>query len=388
MKYSSLASGTMLIPKFLSGFQFNEVVGEKKLIVIQLSGGNDGLNTVIPFENDIYYNARKVIGVSKDSVLKLNDELGFNPVMEKIKNLFDDGLMSVINSVGYPNPDRSHFRSMDIWHTGSDAQDYFPTGWLGRYLDATCKDCANAYKAIELDDQLSLAMKGEFKNGLAMKDPEKLFRTTNDSFLVEASGFSNHDDEPNVEYLYKTMIETISSAEHIYEQSKIYKSTTTYPNHPFAKQVKQTAELICSGLETSVYYLSLSGFDTHIKQVALQEKLLNVVSESLDCLMTDLKDNEKVNDVMVMIFSEFGRRVKQNASNGTDHGTANNLFLISGGLKQPGFYNAAPDLSDLDDGDLKYQIDFRNIYATILDRWLGVNAEEILKQKFDPLLFI
>ena len=177
LKKSALATaGTMLIPSFLSAIEQQKYLGSfngKKLVVIQLSGGNDGLNTVIPYRNDIYYQARPSIAIKPPEVLRLNDELGFNPAMQGLKSLYDEGLLSVINSVGYPNPDRSHFRSMDIWQTGSTAKEYWQTGWIGRLLDAQCEGNCQAHLAIEVDDALGLALKGEKVKGLATQNPKK-----------------------------------------------------------------------------------------------------------------------------------------------------------------------------------------------------------------------
>ena len=181
------------------------------------------------------------------------------------------------------------------------------------------------------------------------------------------------------------MIDTQSSADYLFQQSKVYQSKVTYPNTPFGKDLRQVAELMTADTDTRIYYLSLSGFDTHANQRNVQARLLKQYAEGMQALVTDLRQNGLLNDTLIMTFSEFGRRVKQNASNGTDHGTANNLFLISGNLQKPGFYNDATNLHDLDKGDLKYQIDFRDIYFTILDKWLGTNAPEVLGDGFGSL---
>ncbi|MEO6166671.1 MAG: DUF1501 domain-containing protein, partial [Chitinophagales bacterium] len=185
--------------------------------------------------------------------------------------------------------------------------------------------------------------------------------------------------------LYKTLVETMSSASYIYEKSKIYTSKVTYPQGEFGKHLKKVAELIVSGLDTRVYYVSLGSFDTHSNQANQQSRLLLQLSEGLDAFTRDLKENGRSKDVLVFTFSEFGRRVSENASRGTDHGTANNIFIIGEGLKNAGIYNETPDLNNLDSGDLKYKIDFRDLYATVLNKWLGVNDELILKRKFNQL---
>lgn len=389
---SGLASTSLLIPSFLSDFNVNQLFKTrtgKVLVVVQLSGGNDGLNTIIPYQNDLYYKNRPTLGVKNNEVLKVSGELGFNPALQSLQSLYDDGLVSIVNSVGYPNPDRSHFRSMDIWHTASKSDEYLSTGWLGRYLDSNCTGCATPYHALELDDSLSLALKGAQRNGFAASNPEQLKRVTSNKFLQAVGKAAGHDQqEENVAYLYKVMIETQQSADYLYQQSKVHQSKVTYPQNPFAKDLQQIAELITADTDTKIYYVSLSGFDTHANQKNIQERLLQGYADAMKAFVMDLKQNGLLDDVLIMTFSEFGRRVAQNASNGTDHGTANNLFLIGGKLQKPGFYNAAPDLSNLDEGDLKYEIDFRNIYATLLAQWLEAPAGQILGQDFKKLALV
>ena len=391
-KSALAAAGAIMIPAFMKPFEalaLDELSLYKNLVVVQLSGGNDGLNTVVPFGNDIYYQMRKGIAIKADQVIRLNDMQGLNPNLAPLQELYDQGWMSVINDVGYPNPDRSHFRSMDIWQTGSDANQYLSTGWIGRYLDADCDACKSPYTAIEVDDSLSLALKGSKKKGIALKDPAALFRNTNEALFKEMiNGDKAHLDEDNLGYLYKTMIETSSSANYIQNTSKLYKSDAVYAATSFSNQLKTVSKFICSGLKTRVYYVSLSGFDTHANQVQQQSRLLKQYAEGINTFIKDLQQNNKLEDTLVVTFSEFGRRVAQNASNGTDHGTANNMFLFGGKLKKLGIYNAAPDLADLDNGDLKYQIDFREVYGTILDKWLDVNNSHILNKKFNTLDFI
>lgn len=388
---SGLATAAMMIPNFLKA-QENRVLSDsdKVLIVIQLTGGNDGLNTVVPYENDLYYNARPKIAIQKNEVLKLNSELGLNPAMQGFKNLFDEGRLCLINNVGYPEPDRSHFRSMDIWQTASNSNEYKTTGWLGRYLDEKCNTCNQPTQVLEIDDTLSLALKGKNVKGLSMKDPKRLYGTTLDTYINQLSkqhvvGDHEHD---NAEYLYKTLAETVSSAAYIYQTSKVYKSATTYPNHQFGKSMKTIAELITSGVNTNVYYVSLGSFDTHFNQQKRQADLLQQLSETVKVFMDDLKVSGKQDNVLLMTFSEFGRRVSENASGGTDHGTANQIFLFGNKLKQKGIYNEAPNLSDLDDGDLKFSIDFKNIYSTILKKWLNTDEQSILGNKYQYLDFI
>lgn len=391
IQMGSLATASMMMPKFLKAFEQGNMVppGNKVVVVLQLSGGNDGLNTVIPFRYDIYYKSRPRLGIEKNNALQLTDEVGLHPALTGFRDFYNDGSLGIINNVGYPNPDRSHFRSMDIWHTASKSDEYLTTGWLGRYLDAQCKGCDKPTQALELDDMLSLALKGEHVKGLAFKDPTRLRNTSQAKYFKELSkSHHDHEHEKPVDYLYKTMAETISSADYIYQQSRLRPTTNAYPKTELGNSLKTIASLIMSDINTKVYYVSLGSFDTHVNQPQQQQRLFTEMNDAVSSFVKDLKAHNRFNDVMLFSFSEFGRRVAQNASNGTDHGTANNMFLVSGGLKQKGLINELPDLSDLNEGDLKYKVDFKQVYATILDKWLGVDDKEILGSKFQKLKFI
>ncbi|HXB10472.1 MAG TPA: DUF1501 domain-containing protein [Bacteroidia bacterium] len=390
---SGLASASLLLPRFLKAFQSDGKAflpeGNKRLVVIQMSGGNDGLNTVVPCRNDDYYSLRPNIAVPKTDILSLTDDLGLNPSLKSLKDLYGQGFLSIINNVGYPNPDRSHFRSMDIWHSASGSDKFITTGWLGRYLDAQCPDC-KSYYAIEADDTLSLAMKGETRKGLAVSNPNLLHADAQRKLFRDVSAdYSTASQQDNpLDYLYKTQAETISSADYIYEKFKVYKSSTDYPKGEFGKNLKTIAELIISGMDTKVYYVSIGSFDTHVGQKGRQEKLFAELSDGLASFVKDLQQNNCFKDTLIMTFSEFGRRVKENANNGTDHGTANNMFLIGGALAKPGIYNEPANLVDLDNGDLKYHVDFRSVYATVLNRWLKADDNKILGAQYDHLNLI
>ena len=364
-------------------------MGNKVVVILQLSGGNDGLNTVIPVRNDLYYKARPKLGIERTKALSITDEVGLHPALTGFKDLYDDGSLGIMNGVGYPNPDRSHFRSMDIWHTASQSNEYMTTGWVGRYLDAQCNGCDKPTQAIEIDDILSLSMKGEHIKGIAVKDPQRLYGTANEKFFRDV--LKNHTDEAGeqpVDYLYKTMAETLSSADYIFKQSRLHPTSAEYPKTELGNSMKTIASLIFSDINTKVYYVSLGSFDTHINQDNQQQRLFTEMNDAVKAFVKDLKANNRFNDVMLFTFSEFGRRVEQNASGGTDHGTANNMFLISGGLKQKGMINELPDLSNLDEGDLKYNVDFKNVYASILSKWLNADDVAILGRKYDHLSFV
>lgn len=391
IQIGSLATASLMVPKFLKAFESQSMVlpGNKVVVILQLSGGNDGLNTVIPVRNDLYYKARPKLGIVKDKALSVTDEVSLHPALTGFKELFDDGSLAILNNVGYPNPDRSHFRSMDIWHTASQSSEYWTNGWVGRYLDSQCKGRDKPTQAIELDDVLSLALKGEDIKGIAVKDPRRLYGTANEKFFREV--MKNHKDEAGeqpVDYLYKTMAETLSSADYIFKQSRMHPTNAEYPKSDLGNSLKTIASLIYSEINTKVYYVSLGSFDTHINQDAQQQRLFTEMNDAVKAFVKDLKQQHRFEDVMLFTFSEFGRRVNQNASNGTDHGTANNMFLVSGGLKQKGILNAMPDLADLNEGDLKFNVDFKNVYATILNKWLKADDKSILTKQYDYLNFI
>ncbi len=398
LQLGSLATASFMVPKFLKSFERIDRVppGNKVMVILQLSGGNDGLNTVIPVRNDIYYRERPRLGIEKGSSLTLTDEVALHPALTAFRELYDDGSLGILNNVGYPNPDRSHFRSMDIWQTGSASTEYITTGWVGRYLDAQCHGCDKPTYALEIDDVLSLALKGENSKAIAMKDPKRLFGTSNEKFFRDVlkdhkparlSQSGGNNGEETVDYLYKTMSETLSSANYIFQQSKLHPSSADYPKTELGNGLKTIASLIFSDINTKVYYISLGSFDTHVNQQMQQQRLFTELSDAVRAFAADLKKNNRFNDVLTFTFSEFGRRVSQNASGGTDHGTANNMFLIGGGLKQKGIINPMPDLNDLDEGDLRYKIDFKTVYATVLKNWLDADDTAILGRKYDHLGF-
>ncbi|RYZ20241.1 MAG: DUF1501 domain-containing protein [Chitinophagaceae bacterium] len=392
LQTGSLATAALFLPKFLKAFEAPHAVppGNKVVVVLQLSGGNDGLNTVIPVRNDLYYQARPRLGIARGKALSITDEAGLHPALTALADAYHDGSLGILNSVGYPNPDRSHFRSMDIWQSASAASDYWNTGWLGRYLDAQCQGCSQPTQALEIDDTLSLALKGKDFNGLALKDPKRLYGTANERFFKQVAGQygSDHHDEQPVDYLYKTMAGTLSSADYIFKQSRLHPTGATYPSTGLGKDLKTIASLIFSDINTKVYYVSLGSFDTHVNQEAQQQRLFTELNDAVAAFMADMKAAGRWNDVLLFSFSEFGRRVAQNASGGTDHGTANNMFLLSGGLKQQGLLNALPNLGNLNDGDLQHSVDFKQVYATILNKWLGADDRAILEKKYEYLPFI
>ena len=381
LKISSLASASLLLPGFLKSMTFEGALNptQKKLIVLQFTGGNDGLNTIIPIKNDIYFRERNKIAI-QDS-LKLNDETGINPALSYFKNLYDSGELSVMNNVGYPNPDKSHFRSMDIWQSASRSDEYLDTGWIGRFLDEECYRCQHPTQALEVDDMLSLALKGENNKAFAFKDPKKLYQTSQEKYFKSIYDHHHSHDDETASYLYQTLGSTINNADYIFDKSKSVKTAKDYPNTKLGKDFKTVASLIKSDINTQVYYLSIGSFDTHVNQNERQQKLFEEINGAVESFVADMKKNGLFDDILLMTFSEFGRRVAQNASNGTDHGTANQMFFISGGLKKKGLLNDLPNLEKLNDGDLIYTEDFRKVYATVLKKWLSADSSKILGWK-------
>src|SRR5262245_44506424 len=294
LQIGSMATASMMLPKFLKAFERPAMVppGNKVLVVLQLSGGNDGLNTVIPVRNDIYYKVRPRLGITKDKALLLNDEVGLHPSLTGFKDLFNDGSLGILNSVGYPNPDRSHFRSMDIWHSASNSNEYVYTGWIGRYLDAQCAGCDKPTQALEVDDVLSLAMKGEHAKALAMKDPKRLYSSANEKYFKEMAAAHAASEKP-VDYLYKTMAETVSSADYIFKQSRLQPTNADYPKSDIGNSLKTIASLIFSDINTKVYYLSLGSFDTHVGQENQQKRLFTDMNAAVTAFVKDLKANNR-----------------------------------------------------------------------------------------------
>ena len=390
---SSWISASALAPQFIRQLDVpnsNLSRSGKNLVIIQLSGGNDGLNTVIPYQNDTYSRLRKDLAISGNQLLKLDDHQALNPNLKGMKSLYDQGEVCILNSVGYPNPDRSHFRSMDIWQTGSGSDKTLQNGWLGRYLDSSCSGRKVPYHALDLSEDLNLALKGTNQKGFVLTDSKFLNKTIQNPILKNLSNKSKSAefDHRLTNYLYKTLVETISSTEYLVEQANHYSSPVEYPNTVIAKDLNHVAKLITNDLDTKIYYVSLSGFDTHARQLSTHNRLLGQYDEAVSAFIKDLKHHDLFEDTLIMTFSEFGRRVEVNGSQGTDHGTANNVFLAGGKLHQPGLFNQAPNLDNLDNGDLIFEIDFRQIYAEILDKWLEADSSSILFGEFNPLELI
>lgn len=383
LRSTGLVTTSLMLPRFLHGMGGAKPANSRKLVIVQLTGGNDGLNTIIPFRSDAYYRARPKLAIAREFALPLTDELGLNPGMAKLRPLYDAGHLAIINGVGYPQPDRSHFRSMDIWHTASGSEQFLETGWLGRYMDA---QNADPHHVVEFGGTLSLVNKGEQVKAIALNDPGRFYQATREPYFAKLASQQHVLAHQQLGYLYRTMTETYRSAGYIQEHLRPRSTTATFPKGDLSKQLRHVSAFIQSGMETSVYYTSTAGFDTHVNQAGNHQKQLAEVSDAIAAFMDDIKEAGRSEEVLVMVFSEFGRRVKENASNGTDHGTAGPMLLIGEGVKKAGVFNPLPSLDKLDDnGDLAFSVDFRRVYATVLDRWLGFDPGPLLGTRFEPL---
>ena len=385
LKNTTLATTSLWVPNMLKAFEQTSLPAQDQiLVVIQLSGGNDGLNTLVSYEDDAYYQKRPTIAIPKQKVLKLTDTQGLNPALKPLRYIYDQGWMSILNGVGYANPIRSHFRAMDIWHTASDSSEVWQTGWLGRYLDRHCEGCDQPHHILNMDQQLQLAVRGKLRNGFAVGDLRRLKEVVSVQRLRDIETPRSVRDD-NVSYLYRTLANTLSTTDYLYEHAQRFRSKRKYPGGALGKNLKQVAELIISGLDTQVYYTSHGNFDTHYSQPGKHERLLGMYAEAVSTFVADLRDHKRLQDVLIVTFSEFGRRVAENGSSGTDHGTSNCVWLIGQQLKKQGIVNPPPNLNRLIEGDLTHQIDFRQVYATILENWLHAPSEKILGKSFPKL---
>ncbi len=365
------------------------------LVVIAMGGGNDGLNTVVPFSDDNYHRVRPAIRIPETGVLKLNDRIGFNPALAGLMELYKQGQVAVIQGVSYPNPNRSHFEATQIWETASPDRPA-QTGWLGRYLDraiAPGATTATPFYAVALGDQLPAALVSQHVDVPAIGALNNFnYNTGRDTASKASAGVLYDGAKPGASPYLSLIEDTARSAYHGGEtlRAKIarYTPAVTYPTDGFATQLKLAAQLIGSNTGTRIVFVSLGSFDTHAGQRAQQDRLLKYMGDGLLAFYSDLAAHGNAKRVLTMTFSEFGRRVAQNASNGTDHGTAMPLFIVGGALKG-GIFGDHPSLTDLDrNGDLKMQTDFRSVYATVLENWLGRNPSDVLSGTFPKVAFV
>ena len=390
------------------------------LVVLQMAGGNDGLNTVVPYSNDFYHQTRPKIGLSADKILKVNDDIGFHGALGGFKNLYDSGNLAVVQGVGYPNPNRSHFRSTEIWQTASDSEKVEKYGWLGRYFDNACSG-ADPTVGVTIGNQLPEAFFAKKPKGICFNNPQNYRFMANGDATEEykklnelemssplPDGGPGMTPEENsggsiamlpagmpmtggraVDFIERTALDAQMSSDEVRNVAARVQNKATYPNSPLANSLKLVAKLIGGGLPTRIYYVSQGGYDTHTNQLGTQQRLLGDLAEATKAFVDDMKAQGNMQRVLVMTFSEFGRRVSENANGGTDHGAAAPMFIVGNKVKA-GLLGKYPGLApeDLFQGDIKYNVDFRSVYAGVLENWLKTKSAPILGKQFAPLQIV
>lgn len=399
---TSLATGSLVslgitVPAFLSRTALAAPMADKKgakdtiLVVVQLTGGNDGLNTVVPFADPEYAKLRPTLKLPKDQLKKVNDQIGLHPSLEGFAKLLHDQALCIVQGVGYPNPDQSHFRSMDIWQAGSTAA-AASEGWLGRALKQLPTPPAFHVAGPNQVSPLALAGAPVRVPSIASLEDFQL-RTSSASgalekkeqrALMEDAARPKASQSPGLlDFVQRTAVNTYASSQRLQEIGKNYQPKAPYPNVPLANHLKLAAQLIDVDLGARIFYLSIDGFDTHANQLNSHANLLRQLSDAMTAFYQDMSARGHKDRIVMMTFSEFGRRPYENGSQGTDHGAAAPMFLVGTKVKA-GAVGKHPNLTDHNFGNLKHTIDFRQVYAAILDKWLGVNSKEVLGQEFEP----
>ena len=369
------------------------------LVVVEFTGGNDGLNMVVPYNDDNYKKFRPTLAIPAAQVKKINDHIGLHPGMGGLAELLQDNALCIVQGVGYPHPSQSHFRSMDIWQTAAP-DDVATEGWIGKALKHMPP--APSFHLKNSNENSPLALEGA-----PVRVPSI---TTLADFQLQTTAANGADKRnqrdviegavapsrpsPRVgggqgaggllQFVEKTAADTYASSRRLQEIGKNYQPKATYPNTPLAMRLKLAAQLIDADLGARIFYVSIEGFDNHAAQAATHANLLTQVSGAMTAFFKDLAVRGHRDRILMMTFSEFGRRVKENGSRGTDHGAAAPMLLVGGKVKA-GPFGKNPDLADLNIGNLKYTTDFRRVYATILDQWLGVSSRDVLGGKYEPV---
>ncbi|MDA4128203.1 MAG: DUF1501 domain-containing protein [Thaumarchaeota archaeon] len=364
----------------------------RTLVVIQLMGGNDGINTLVPYSQQAYYQVRPTLGLKQSEILPIDGDVALNGNMGGIMGLYRNNNAAIVQGVSYPNPNRSHYEATAIWESAYPNTP-LSNGWLGRYLDASRK-IDNSITAVSLGDLLPMTLQGASSSAISVGSLQrfKVSPLTNKSGPAD-SAFKDLDSvqcvscaEYNslVSQMTQQGLDAMTASAIITQAASGYQAKVTYPNNDFANRLKLAAGIITSSLKPRIVYVTLGGFDTHANQRATQDKLLLTLSDGLAAFYNDLSSQGRANDTLMMTFSEFGRRVKENGSQGTDHGTALPQFII-GGRVSPGLYGTYPSLTDLEQGDLKFNVDFRQVYGTVLEDWLGIDQTTVLGSKYNKL---
>ena len=396
---STLVSmGAMTVPSFLGRSAVAAAGGgggnDRILVVVQLVGGNDGLNTVIPHGMDGYAKGRRALRLPDRQILTINDEIGLHPSMRGLADLLEQGRLAIAQGVGYPNPDRSHFRSMEIWETARPDDKTLATGWLGRLIDAAPAPTDAATPALHVGARaLPLALRARRAETPSLESLEQ-YRLQLGGDAADArdrrevldglARIERPQDDPLLGFLTRSTLTAYSSSRRLESLSESTSGPTDYPNFGLARRLELIARVIKAGFGTRIYYTTLDGFDTHANQLGAHAALLGELSASLAAFEADLAAAGQGDRVAVLSFSEFGRRVAENASLGTDHGAAAPVFVI-GPIARAGLFGPHPRFDDLEDGDLRHHTDFRRVYATLLESWLGCPAAPIVGEGFRPL---
>ncbi len=368
----------------------------RTLIVVQMAGGNDGLNTVVPYTDSLYYQARPTLAIQHKDVLTLNDRLGLHPALAALKPFWDRRKLAIVECVGYPNPSLSHFQAMDIWQS-LDLKGQGAEGWLGKYVAGLVDKDGHPFQSLDIGVQLPVALRAINAQVPTLTQPQS-YRLAADPANKQGLDARTqallrlYDSYPKTAPYAALLDATAQDAQQgskaLMAADAAYKPAVPYPQGAFADGLKVLAEVIVQGLGLRVGYITLGGFDTHANQAQEQPALLKTLAEGLAAFYNDLAAHGKADDVVIMTWSEFGRRVHENGSAGTDHGAAAPLFVM-GNAVAGGIYGEPPDLGHLDQtGNLKFAIDFRQVYATVLDRWLGAPSQAILGRSFGNQTFL
>jgi uncharacterized protein (DUF1501 family) len=366
-----------------------EGAAHRILVVINLQGGNDGLNTVVPYADPAYYRFRPTLGIAPGDVLRVDNAVGLNPALAPLKALYDRGLVAIVQGVGYPNPDHSHFRSTEIWQTAVP-DSYATTGWLGRYLDAADVPETNLFNAVALAPVLPELLVSQ-RIDVPAVDTLRGYNLASDRNRGERAAFASFAADTRMPFT-SPYLATVAEIEDHAERGAAelpklvggYTTAATYPATPLGRSLALAAQIIGSQLGTRVLYIQHGSFDTHVSQKPVQDRLLRELADGLAVFYTDLAAHGNDRRTLTMTFSEFGRRVAENANRGTDHGEAAPMFLVGGGIRG-GLYGSHPALDRLDNGDATFTIDFRSVYATVIKKWFGRSTQGVIAGTFPTL---
>jgi uncharacterized protein (DUF1501 family) len=371
-----------------------EGIDEPVLVVVQLSGGNDGINTLIPYGQGVYFDARPTLGYKQNEVLALDNHVGLHPSLSGLAALYKLGKLAIVQGVGYPKPDHSHFRSMEIWQT-AEPEKISHSGWLARFAEFSLRQSSNPLKAVQIGNSGSKAFNSDSMSfpviqsletyhlidpKTAMLEKNRILKAFQDMYGQQAQMEQLSVTCQQGSYAYK-------SVEAIQALAAGYSNKIEYPNSSFARDLQLVAKLLAGKSGTRVFNVQLGGFDDHADEKEQHARVLKQLDEGLTAFYKDMESQGLQDRVVVMTFSEFGRRVKENGSGGTDHGTAAPMFVMGGRVKG-GLYGTYPSLTNLDHGDLRYEVDFRSVYSTIIDKWLKGDAAAVLGKSYEQLTFI